>query len=100
MLYSYSRGKSSPIPLKFIVDAVGPVDIKPDSWKSFVNANDSALNGGLSASAIATQKTNGNITELTIMGEEGSPTWNEDRSVCSRRSTLPETGQGIQDSRQ
>lgn len=77
MLYSYSRGKSSPIPLKFIVDAVGPVDIKPDSWKSFVNANDSALNGGLSASAIATQKTNGNITELTIMGEEGSPTWNE-----------------------
>lgn len=77
MLYSYSRGKSSPIPLKFIVDAVGPVDIKPDSWKSFVNANDSALNGGLSASAIATQKTNGNIAELTIMGEEGSPTWNE-----------------------
>ena len=77
MLYSYSRGKSSPIPLKFIVDAVGPVDIKPDSWKSFVNANDSALDGGLSASAIATQKTNGNITELTIMGEEGSPTWNE-----------------------
>lgn len=69
MLYSYSRGQRSELPIKFIIDAVGPVNIKPDCWKKFDNASDAVLNAGLSASAIQTQKTNGNISELPISGE-------------------------------
>ena len=69
MLYSYSRGKESPIPIKFIVDAVGPVDIKENAWKKFHNASEAVLNAGLDKDAIAAQS--GNLDELTIAGEGG-----------------------------
>ncbi len=75
MLYSYSRGQNSAIPIRFIVDAVGPVDIKQDSWKAFINPTDEALDGQLTASSIATQQANGNITELPVAGEGYN--WNE-----------------------
>ena len=32
MLYAYSRGAASNIPLKFLIDVVGPTDIKEDVW--------------------------------------------------------------------
>lgn len=67
MLYAYSRGKESAIPIKFVVDGVGPVDIKPNAWKAFINPSDSVLDAGLDKDAIAAQNTN--LTELTIMGE-------------------------------
>ena len=75
MLYSYSRGQNSSIPISFVVNAVGPVDIKPDSWKAFNSPTDEALDGRLTSSSIATQESNGNITELRVAGEEYN--WNE-----------------------
>ena len=50
MLYSYSRGNRCPLPIKFIIDAVGPVDIKENCWKRFSSATDAVLDGGVSAS--------------------------------------------------
>ncbi len=52
MLYSYSRGDKCPLPLRFVIDAVGPVDIDPYNWKSFVNPTDEALDGQLTHSSI------------------------------------------------
>lgn len=75
MLYSYSRGQNSALPIRFIVDAVGPVDIKPDSWKSFTSATDAALDGGLTYAAIQTQQANGNISRLQIAGD--TTYWND-----------------------
>ena len=76
MLYSYSRGDRAALPIKLIIDAVGPVDIKPDCWKQFNNASEEVLSAGITNSAIQTQKTNGNISDLPIMGEGGA-TWND-----------------------
>ena len=81
MLYSYSRGSAAALPIKFIVNAVGPVDIKPDNWKYFKVANDAVLDAGLSYDAIETQRSAGNLGNLSIAGqkgEEGEDTsWNE-----------------------
>ena len=49
MLYAYSRGEDSPIPIKFIIDCVGPVDIVPDSWKQFANMDEAEYNAVLDA---------------------------------------------------
>ena len=73
MLYAYSRGHRSPLPIRFIIDAVGPVDIKPDSWKAFVDSSDEVLEGGITDTAISSQPTN--LTELQVSGE--SYGWNE-----------------------
>lgn len=70
MLYSYSRGHKSPIPIKFVVDAVGPVDIKSDGWKCFSNASNEVLDAGIQKDAIQTQKDNGNLSSLSIAGEK------------------------------
>ena len=72
MLYTYSRGNDSPIPLKFVVNAVGPVDIKEDCWKRFLDPA-AALDGtdgtdALDEDVIATQTSN--MGELQIAGDE------------------------------
>ena len=73
MLYSYSRGSRSPLPIKFIVDAVGPVDIKPENWKAF-KYPDSGVSAGLDKDAIASQE----LVQLAIAGEESeNPYWND-----------------------
>ncbi len=71
MLYGYSRGKEAALPLKFIVDAVGPVDIKPETWASFIDDSSTVLSGGLTKTAIAAQEADSNIAELEIAGEGG-----------------------------
>ena len=75
MLYSYSRGQNSAIPIKFIVDAVGPVDIKEQSWRRFADSNETVLSAGIDKNAIATQQSAGNIARLKVGGE--SYYWNE-----------------------
>ena len=78
MLYSYSRGDTSPIPIKFVVDAVGPVNIKSDTWKEFKTVNASVLDAGLTYSAISAQASADNLQNLKIAGESGeNPYWNE-----------------------
>ena len=71
MLYAYSRGKESAIPIKFVVDGVGPVDIKPGAWKEFTNASSSVLDAGLDKNALATQEGAGNLSSLRISDGSG-----------------------------
>ncbi len=66
MLYSYSRGDKAALPLQFIVDAVGPVDIKPDSWKCFTNASEEVVHAGITASDISAQSSN--LSTLPVAG--------------------------------
>ena len=81
MLYTYSRGTSCPLPIKFIVDAVGPVDIKSEGWKAFDSNIEASLDAGLSYAAIEAQKAAGNLRTLEIAGqkdeEHNQLYWNE-----------------------
>ena len=70
MLYSYSRGQNSPIPLKFIVNAVGPVDMKTPNWKAFNNVTDAVLDAGLGYTAIEAQRSAGNLVKFKLAGED------------------------------
>lgn len=69
MLYSYSRGKRASLPIKFIVDAVGPVDIKEENWKLFKTNEEACRDLGLDYEAIENQKQANNLGELPIAGE-------------------------------
>ncbi len=69
MLYSYSRGKNSALPIKFVIDAVGPVDIKEANWKRFKNNVEASKTAGLSKTAIAAQASANNLGELVIAGD-------------------------------
>jgi len=79
MLYSYSRGASSPMPIKFIVDAVGPTDIKEDVWKTFKAANqeeyDTMLADGIEYSSINAKKSADKLRALPVSGQGYA--WNE-----------------------
>ena len=76
MLYAYSRGNTSPFGTpKFVVNAVGPTDIKENVWKAFVNETDEVLTAGITNDAIANQQTAGNIKNLGVSG--ASFEWNE-----------------------
>ena len=70
MLYSYSRGQRCPLPIKFVVDAVGPVDIKPDNWKRLSGYSEeeyyAALDEGISYEKIETQRSGGHLANLTV----------------------------------
>lgn len=69
MLYTYSRGDKCPLPIKFVVDAVGPTNIKEDSWKAFKEVTDDVLNNGITKSAIDTQRSIDNLKVLDVSGE-------------------------------
>lgn len=76
MLYAYSRGKESAIPIKFVVDGVGPVDIKPGAWKKFNNDSEEVLDAGLDKNAIAIQESANNLSSLKISdGGEDTKYW-------------------------
>lgn len=75
MLYSYSRGQNSPIPIKFLVDAVGPVDIKPENWKMFKHLTDEVLDGGITKEAIQTQADASNLYKLPIADSDKDTTY-------------------------
>ena len=77
MLYAYSRGERSPLPINFLIDAVGPVDIKPENWKSFVSASDAVLDAGLSASAIENQRIADNLKDLRVNDDDEVYYWND-----------------------
>lgn len=83
MLYSYSRGHNSPLPISFVVNAVGPTDIKPYAWKSFKGVDDSVLNSGLDKNAIKDQEDAENLQPLTLAIEIDGlyPEWNEYRTL-------------------
>lgn len=77
MLYSYSRGADCAFEsgIKLLVDVVGPVDIKPESWKRFNVNSQAVLDAGITASAIEAQMAASNISNLTIVGD--GHTWGD-----------------------
>ena len=98
MLYSYSRGDKCPLPIKFIIDAVGPVDIKASAWKRFINASDEVLEAGITKSAIDTQEAASNTMQLIVSGEEYR--WNEYQTakIANGMCGIPNTVESIQES--
>ena len=82
MLYAYSRGDKSPLPISFVVDAVGPVDIKPDNWKRFSSMSseeyETALNNGLGYTAIENERAAGHLAPLKVSDGSSDPyDWND-----------------------
>ena len=82
MLYSYSRGQRSPLKIKFVVDAVGPVDMKPGNWKRFNNMSpeeyETALDNGLGYTAIENERAAGHLDPLRVSdGSSDSYDWND-----------------------
>ncbi len=82
MLYAYSRGQRSPIKISFVVDAVGPVDIKPGNWKRFSSMSseeyETALNNGLGYTAIENERAAGHLAPLKVSDGSSDPyDWND-----------------------
>ncbi len=99
MLYAYSRSSTSALPIRFIVDAVGPVDIKPDSWKAFVNPTDTVLTNGITPDQIEYQESQGNIGRLRI-ASSGSEVnyWNDYQTmrIANGMCGLPHTTEEVE----
>ena len=79
MLYSYSRGQRAALPIKFIVDAVGPVNIKPENWKWYNLSQEdmeTAKENGLSYSAIESLRSSGGLRELPVADGTSVYYWN------------------------
>lgn len=76
MLYGYSRGQRSPLPISFLVNVVGPTDITPDTWLKFKN-EEGVLEGGIDKTAIDTQRSASNLETLNISFEGVDLKWNE-----------------------
>ena len=68
MLYTYSRGQKASLKPQFVIDAVGPTDIKPGAWKK--------LSGSSDAPASIEKDSGNELAELAIAGEDGKK-WNE-----------------------
>ena len=79
MLYAYSRGQRSPLPIKFLLNAVGPTDITPETWMKFKANEDVILEdaNALTKSSIDTQRTALNLETLNISFEGIDLKWNE-----------------------
>ena len=77
MLYSYSRGDRCPLPLQFIVDAVGPVDIIPESWKRFRDDSPESVRDDISKDAIAANYSHLETLQVAGMGY----LWNDYRTM-------------------
>lgn len=99
MLYSYSRGQDCPINIKFVVDAVGPVDIKPNCWKSFKD-EEAGINAGLGKSEVDPS----NLNPLSIAGEKDEADnplyWDKYQTmrIANGMCGLPNSKEAIQNS--
>ena len=86
MLYSYSRGykavNGSAIPLRFIIDAVGPVNIQPECWKAFKFDDETeestylADEDALTYSSVNAREAAGKTKNLPIAGDSEN-SWND-----------------------
>ena len=94
MLYSYSRGDKAALPLQFIVDAVGPVDIKPDSWKQFTSSAPATARDDITKDGIAASNAYLETLPVAGMGYD----WNEYRTmfIANGMCGLPNTLETVQ----
>ena len=98
MLYTYSRGQNCPIsPIKFVVNAVGPTDIKKEAWASFKN-EENGLNQGLEKDQVDPA----NLNPLGIAGEKDAAGnqlyWDEYQTIriANGMCGMPSTKQEIE----
>lgn len=70
MLYAYSR--TCPMTIDFVIDAVGPTDIKSAVWKKFKEV---PADIELDKTSIATEELASNLEELPVSGRDYG--WNE-----------------------
>lgn len=92
MLYSYSRGHECPLPIEFLVNAVGPTDILAKSddptdyiWKYYSvpeggeAAHELWLDGGLDEVSIANAEAAGRLSLLKVADDDGGEPyyWNK-----------------------
>ena len=79
MLYSYSRGNHCPLPIKFIVNAVGPTDIQENVWKAFNMGSEEELNDalddGIEYPQISALASADKLRQLQVSGADFD--WNE-----------------------
>lgn len=96
MLYAYSRGAGSDIPLKFLIDVVGPTDIKESVWKKFKDADDRAADDALRSGS--EQQKPAHLDALPVAGM--TYYWNEYQTmrIANGMCGLPYTLQEIKDS--
>ena len=88
MLYAYSRGQRSPLPIKFLLNAVGPVDITPQTWMKFTANEDVILDSdGIDKDSIETQRAALNLETLNISYEGVDLKWNDYQTM--RVAMLP-----------
>ena len=73
MLYGYSRGQRSPLPISFLVNVVGPTDITPATWMKFKANEDDAIEAGIDKDHIDSS----NFETLNISFEGVDLKWNE-----------------------
>jgi acetyl esterase/lipase len=67
MLYGYSRPSDSDLPVKLIVEEVGPVEVSLKAWKQFKDA--SLRSENITPEDIASQEALGNLEQLVFTGE-------------------------------
>ena len=103
MLYSYSRGQRSPLPIKFIIDAVGPVDIKPENWKGYTNMNaeqlEAAFDAGVGYTQIEELRANNQLSPLRVSdGSSVSYNWNDYQTmrIANGMCGIPFTAEDIE----
>ena len=77
MLYAYSRGEKAALPIRFLLDAVGPVDITPETWLKFKANEDDCLDAGITKDKIQDQRDASNLETLNISYEGVDLKWNE-----------------------
>ena len=76
MLYAYSRYASCELPIKFLIDVVGPTDINPDNWKAFVNPADAeASQDAIKSTNIESKRLSDGLADLPVSGM--GYRWNE-----------------------
>ena len=74
MLYAFSRDalRVCPMPISFVIDAVGPTDIKPSVWKQFKEV---PADIKLDKTSIGAEELALNLEELPVSGRDYG--WNE-----------------------
>jgi len=104
MLYAFSRQTygASPMPIKFLIDAVGPTDINEDVWKAFYYENqaeyDAAVEAGIEKDTIDARGSSG-LRVLPVAGQGYNWDQYQTMRIANGMCGLPFTLQQIEDSK-
>lgn len=104
MLYAFSRQTygASPMPIKFLIDAVGPTDINEDVWKAFncadQTAYDAAVEAGIDKDTIDARGSSG-LRVLPVAGQGYNWDQYQTMRIANGMCGLPFTVGQIEDSK-